>query len=74
MRVPPVSVGYLDTVEVSPDQVDMLGGQIIQVAGQCQEPYSTVYCRFDEQVRSKLSDGLGDRVVSGTLLQRLLPL
>ena len=52
MRVPPVSVGYLDTVEVSPDQVDMLGGQIIQVAGQCQEPYSTVYCRFDEQVGS----------------------
>ena len=40
-----------DAVEVSHGQVDMLGGQIIQVTGPCQDPYSIVYCRFDDQVR-----------------------
>ncbi|KAK7097672.1 sushi domain-containing protein 2-like [Littorina saxatilis] len=42
-------MGYLDTVEVFPPQVEMLGGQIIKVTGPCQAPYTPVYCRFDQQ-------------------------
>ncbi|XP_076446883.1 sushi domain-containing protein 2-like [Babylonia areolata] len=43
------AAGYMDTVEVWPRHVTMLGGDIIRVSGQCQQPYSTLYCRFHSQ-------------------------
>ncbi|KAL8616990.1 hypothetical protein ACOMHN_014161 [Nucella lapillus] len=64
--------GYMDTVEVFPHHVQMLGGDIIKVSGQCQQPYSTVYCRFNSQemTEGKVSAGMVGWCPVPRLLQR----